>query len=396
MCFGSNLKGEDPTDRLNDNFNARPVEPKQQNTSSKMPRNEEYSAPSGPPPSHIKPTPAFSSNNPFANANSASDDYAPPPGPPPSHDDYAPPAGPPPSHEYAPPPGPPPAQQPYHDWQTAVPDTSLLPPPPSLGNQRSVANNATEQQAEQGEAWCYSNPLLHPTPLTSAAIHALQQGEIGVIKPRSYIGALDRPRPGVWAGKTKASCPDSCITSSLPLYSVHAHSPLNTGVPKTIYYEVRLDKKNKSEITLAMGFGAPPYPTFRLPGWHRGCLAIHGDDGSKYINDRWGGKDFTTVFKPGETLGIGMTLSRRDMDAPPAYSDGPAQTTATTPINVEIFFTRDGRKTGGWNLHEEGDAEEDLPVTGLEGLHDLFAAVGVFQNVEFDIVFNEGEWLYHP
>lgn len=152
------------------------------------------------------------------------------------------------------------------------------------------------------------------------------------------------------------------------------------------------------EVSLAMGFAASPYPTFRLPGWHRGCLAVHGDDGSKYINDRWGGKDFTSPFKAGETLGIGMTISKRDLTAPPAYSDGPsqAQTEATTPINVEIFFTRDGRKTGGWNLHEEGDAVEDLPVTGLEGMHDLYAAVGTFENVEFEIVFNQGEWMYRP
>jgi hypothetical protein len=234
--------------------------------------------------------------------------------------------------------------------------------------------------------------------MSQAALLALECGEVGVIKPRSYIGVLDRPRSGVWAGKTKASCPDSCITSSIPLYSVIAHSPLNTGSSKTIYYEVRVNKRNRREISLAMGFAAPPYPTFRLPGWHRGCLAVHGDDGSKYINDRWGGKDFTTPFQAGETLGIGMTLSKRDQNAPPAYSDGPtpAQTMATTPINVEIFFTRDGRKTGGWNLHEEGDAEQDLPVTGLEGLNDLFAAVGTFENVDFEIVFNEGEWLYHP
>lgn len=406
MCFG-NLKGEDPSNRLDPHLNYRPIESKQQPTSSKMPKREEYTPPPGPPPSHIYTTPAFSSNNPFAGQ---ANEYTPPSGPPPSHSEYTAPSGPPPSHnefspppgsppshsEYQAPPGPPPTQQPYHDWQTAVPDTSLLPPPPSLGNQRSSANNATEQQAEQGEAWCQANPLTSPISLPTEALTAIQRGEIGVMKPRSYQGSLDPLRPGVWVGKTRASCPDSCISSSLPLYSVDAHSPLLTEISKTIYYEVRIDKKNRREVSLAMGFGAPPYPTFRLPGWHRGCLAVHGDDGSKYINDRWGGKDFTSVFQPGETLGIGMTFSRRDLDAPPAYLDGPAKTTATTPINVEIFFTRDGRKTGGWNLHEEGDAEEDLPVTGLEGLNDLFATIGVFDSVQFELVFNEGEWMYHP
>jgi hypothetical protein len=371
MCFGNRTKKEDPSSRLD---NSRPVQPEYSATTSTMPKKEAYSPPPGPPPSQ--------SNNP-------------PPDPPPSHSEYIPPAGPPPSHtDYAPPLGPPPSQAPYHDWQTAVPDTSLLPPPPSVGNQQSCTNNATEIQAEQGESWCQANPLLGPVYLPQEALFALHKGEVGVIKPRTYAGLLDRPRPGVWAGKTKSNCPDSCITSTIPLYSVYAHSPVHTGQKKTIYYEIRISKRNRKEISLALGFSGPPYPTFRLPGWHRGSLAVHGDDGSKFINDRWGGKDFTAPFKPGETLGIGMSFEKRDLSALPSY--GQAQTEAQTPINVEIFLTRDGRVAGSWNLHEEGDSVEDLPVTGLEGYHDLSATVGCFEGVEFEIVFSEGEWMFHP
>jgi len=308
---------------------------------------------------------------------------------------YAPPAGPPPNrNEYISPPGPPPSYQPQHDWQTAVPDTSLLPPPPSFfsGNQRSSTNNATEREAEQGEEWCRRNPMTGPITFPQAALEALAQGHIGVITPRSYQGTLERPRPGVWAGKSRSSCPDSCITSTIPLYSVMAHSPLRTNQSKTIYYEAKIAERNRREVSLAMGFTATPYPTFRLPGWHRGCLAVHGDDGSKYINDRWGGKNFTKPFKPGDTLGMGMIFTARDLNAPPAY--GVAQTEVQTPINVEIFFTRNGKKDGGWNLHEEGDAEEDLPVTGLEGFNDIYAAVGTFENVEFEILFNPSDWSF--
>jgi hypothetical protein len=174
-----------------------------------------------------------------------------------------------------------------------------------------------------------------------------------------------------------------------------AHSPLRTGREKTVYYEVRINKRNRREVLLALGFAAPPYPTFRLPGWHRGCLAVHGDDGSKYINDRWGGKDFTTPFSPGETIGIGMRFSERDLEAPPTYCGAP-KTEARTPLDVEIFLTRDGKVAGSWNLHEEGDSVEDLPVDGLEGYNDLFAAVGTFEGVGFEIVFAEGEWMYRP
>lgn len=328
------------------------------------------------------------------------EEYAPPPGPPPSHsmsNNYTPLPGPPPNrNEYAPPSGPPPSYQPQHDWQTAVPDTSLLPPPPSFfsGNQRSSTNNATEGEAEQGEAWCARNHMTGSITFPEAALEALTQGHIGVITPRSYQGILQRPRPGVWAGKSRSTCPDSCITSTIPLYSVMAHSPLRTKQSKTIYYEVRIAKENRSEVSLAMGFAAAPYPTFRLPGWHRGSLAVHGDDGSRYINDTWGGKDFTKPFNRGDTLGIGMTFTARDLNAPPAY--GVAQTESQTPINVEIFFTRNGKIDGGWNLHEEGDALQDRSVTGLEGFNDIYAVIGVFEKVEFEILFDPSPWSFRP
>lgn len=87
-----------------------------------------------------------------------------------------------------------------------------------------------------------------------------------------------------------------------------------------------------------------------------------------------------------------MIFTARDLNAPPSY--GVVQTEAQTPINVEIFFTRNGERESGWNLHEEGDAQQDLPVTGLEGFNDIYAAVGTFEQVEFEILFNPSDWSY--
>jgi hypothetical protein len=36
---------------------------------------------------------------------------------------------------------------------------------------------------------------------------------------------------------------------------------------------------------------------------------VHGDDGRRFVNDTWGGKDFTAKFVEGETVGIGMEFS---------------------------------------------------------------------------------------
>ncbi|KAK1777954.1 hypothetical protein QBC45DRAFT_175991 [Copromyces sp. CBS 386.78] len=363
--------------------------------SHQPPMSEEYGAPPpGPPPSHRQ----------------HQDDFAPPPGPPPSHhqhhqDDYvAPPPGPPPSHlqrqdDYTqPPPGPPPSQaKKQHDWESFVPDTALFPPPPAFftGYDRSHTTNATEEEANAGEAWCAQNPLTAPMDLDPVALDALRTHNIRLMSSPQFRGKLDWVSAGVWKGRTEKAAGDACIISYPPLYCVKYDSPLIPSAPsraKTIYYEVSIPRAgsnnpflgamgggNNDDITLALGFTALPYPAFRMPGWHRGSLAVHGDDGHKYINDRWGGKDFTRPFRRGETYGIGMTF-----------------TNAGGKLDVNVFFTREGRITEQWDLHEEADSEQDLPVTGLEGFHDLSCAIGTFSAVEFEAVFEPGRWKFRP
>lgn len=377
------------------------------------PNDDDFAPPPGPPPSH-RP---LMNNDDFApppgpppSHRQHQDDYAPPPGPPPSHqqhhqhqqDDYAPPPGPPPSHprqdDYTqPPPGPPPSQSKpkQHDWESFVPDTALFPPPPAFftGYDRSHTTNATEEEANAGEAWCVQNPLTAPMDLDPVALDALRTHNIRLMSSPQFRGKLDWVSAGVWKGKTEKAAGDACIISYPPLYCVKYDSPLipanQARGPKTIYYEVsipRLGSNNpfldsmgggNEEITLALGFTALPYPAFRMPGWHRGSLAVHGDDGHKYVNDRWGGKDFTRPFRRGETYGIGMTF-----------------TNTGERLDVNVFFTREGRITEQWDLHEEGDAEQDLPVTGLEGFHDLSCAIGIFSAVEFEAVFEPGRWKF--
>jgi hypothetical protein len=159
-----------------------------------------------------------------------------------------------------------------------------------------------------------------------------------------------------------------------------------TTIPhsKTIYYEVHLSPASRhnpspGDLCLALGFTALPYPSFRMPGWHRGSLAVHGDDGHRFVNDRWGGKDFTAPFAPGDRLGLGMTFFEKG-----------------GRLETEVFFTRQGREVGRWDLHEETDAEGDLPVTGLEGYHDLSCAVGTCGRTEFEVVLDPGKWLFRP
>lgn len=266
-----------------------------------------------------------------------------------------------------------------------VPDTSLFPPPPDIfsGWDRSPATNATEAEAEAGERWCAAHPLSPPLTFEPAVLEGRKVGNVRLMIPDGtgvYRGTLDWVGRGVWKGKTDRKGGDSCLIGFPPLYAVRRDSPLMDGRGKrTVYYEVRLGNDNeKSEIGFAVGYAALPYPGFRMPGWHRGSLAVHADDGHKYINDRWGGKDFTEPMKRGETYGLGLVFTAREGGR----------------METEVFYTRQGREVGRWNLHEETDAEQDLPVTGLEGYHDMSCAVGTFGDVSFEVIFDPAKWLY--
>jgi len=111
---------------------------------------------------------------------------------------------------------------------------------------------------------------------------------------------------GTWRGSTRSGSSDSCLLTSFPLYFACADSPLGIGTSKTIHFEIKIRSfshgRGGDDNSIALGYTGVPYPTWRMPGWQRGSLAVHGDDGRKYINDSWGGKDFTSSFKEGETL----------------------------------------------------------------------------------------------
>jgi hypothetical protein len=172
-------------------------------------------------------------------------------------------------------------------------------------------------------------------------------------------------------------------------------SPLVTGRSKTLYFEVKLIRLhagiNNETSGFAIGFAAQPYPSWRSPGWERGSVGVFSDDGCRFVNDSWGGREFTTAFHEGETVGLGMTFS-----PPNAESFHESQLTGKSPtLPVEVVLTRNGKKAGSWDLHEEVD-EESGGVEGLEGDYDLYGAVGLFGGVEFEVCFDRSRWLWVP
>ena len=323
------------------------------------------------------------------------DKYAAPPGLPPSKSHRQ-------QETFAPPPGPPPKRKPpesksdpppYHDW-TSIPDTALLPPPPVIHHETSPTANASKTEAERAHAWCRANQLAPPVNLTPTAQQARQNCQFLINRVREFTGAIYPGRtPGTYRIKAGEQCSDCILVTALPAYAASLDSPLVTEVTKTVYFEVRVERmgtgSSAGDSGIALGFVAQPYPTWRLPGWERGSLGLHGDDGRRYVNDSYGGKDFTESFRNGETVGIGMRFSIPDQ--PPQYGSSQIQ------LQVEVFFTRNGKKEGSWDVHEEKDQDDESgDLQGLVGLHDLYPSVGMFGGSDFQLVLNSREWKFRP
>jgi hypothetical protein len=253
-------------------------------------------------------------------------------------------------------------------------------------------------QGDRAFAWTKANPLWSPQPLTPQTHAAIQNAQLALLKAPSYIGdVLPQQQAGHWKCRTHANCQDSSLLTNLPIYSVFWDSPLNTRNPKTLYFELRILSIGRggfslaeAEAGIAVGYVAPPYPTFRLPGWQRGSLGVHGDDGRKYVNDTWGGIDFTNAFAPGETVGIGMTFSTPRN--PPSYE----QSQQGRILDIEVFFTRNGKKEKSWDGNDELDERSEGGTMGIRGECDLFPAIGVFGGVDFEVFFHPSQWLYKP
>jgi hypothetical protein len=169
------------------------------------------------------------------------------------------------------------------------------------------------------------------------------------------------------------------VLSSIPLYFAAVDHPGFTGRQKTIYFEIVIKSIGNANSGIAIGFSAKPYPPWRLPGWHRSSIGVHGDDGRRFVNDSWGGRDFVPAFRRGETVGLGMTFTAQVADP----ERGTVKTTA--------FLTRNGQrdKSWEWDIDEERD-ERDEGVEGLMGEGDLYPSIGMFGGVQFGVIFGDG------
>ncbi|KAJ5201573.1 uncharacterized protein N7498_006236 [Penicillium cinerascens] len=282
---------------------------------------------------------------------------------------------------------------PYHNWQEAVPDTSTFPPPPISGYYCSGAGNASSDDAQRAHDFCDNTPLWIPERPSPAVYSSVCEYDIRPVQQSEFVGELAPSARGRWQGRTVDRNGDCVALTHLPLYFAAEDSPFIREKRKMIYFEVKLlglrAGPGNDSSGFSIGFAAGPYPSWRSPGWERGSLGVFSDDGCRFVNDSWGGRDFTAPIHAGETVGLGMffTLPENPLAMADALFEGRKK------CKVEVFFTRNGQRAGGWSLHEETD-EESGGIEGLEGDFDLYGAIGLFGGVDFESYFDPAAWLW--
>lgn len=289
---------------------------------------------------------------------------------------------------------------PYHNWQETVPDTSTFPPPPVTGYYCSGTGNASSDDAQRAHDFCDNTPLWVPVRPPPALYSSVQGSNVNLVWPQDVRrnGDLSQVTRGRWRGRTFDRNGDCLALTHLPLYFAAEDSPFVREKSKRIYFEVKLVGLRAGPATgaadssgLAIGFAAGPYPSWRSPGWERGSLGVFSDDGCRFVNDSWGGREFTAPINVGETVGLGMDFSLPNDTL--AMAD--AMFEGTKKCKVQVFFTRSGSPAGGWDLHEETD-QESGGIEGLEGDYDLYGAIGLFGGVDFEVCFDPAGWLWRP
>lgn len=233
---------------------------------------------------------------------------------------------------------------PYHNWQDAVPDTATFPPPPITGYLISGTGNASEDDAQKAHDFCDNVPLWLPTQPSNAVYSDVEAHDLRPVHPRELRGQVTATARGRWSGRSADRNGDCVIMTQLPMYFPTMDSPFVREQRKTIYFEVRVlafraGPAGNGDSGISIGFAAQPYPSWRSPGWERGGLGVFSDDGCRFVNDSFGGREFTTAFRVGETVGIGMVFS-----LPEDLNIGAGDKKKT--CKVEIFFTRNGQRAG--------------------------------------------------
>ncbi|KAF7729744.1 Rsp5p-dependent ubiquitination, sorting of cargo proteins at the multivesicular body [Apophysomyces ossiformis] len=148
---------------------------------------------------------------------------------------------------------------------------------------RRVSSWQNKHPPNTGDRWP-SDPLLI-AERGVAAWTFMENEYTGDEEEDSNVAVIDRTTLMFATGK-------GCALTNLPI-------PV---AQECVYWEVKV-LEMQDEVRLAIGLATKPYPTWRLPGWHRHSVAYHSHNGAVYVSDPFVGSAYGPPFKQGDVVG---------------------------------------------------------------------------------------------
>jgi hypothetical protein len=214
--------------------------------------------------------------------------------------------------------------------------------------------------------------------------------------PEALVGKIWQPRPSPgWRIETKPRDLELCIPTTLPAYSAFLHSPLATKHSRMVYVEAENRPRHGEDgiECLMLGFVAGGDRVLKMPGYERWSIGVQCFDGRLYLNGSFADTIMTRGFKPGQRIGIGLTFAIGDHGGRQTQDNVGTGVTSSS-IVVEVFVTSDGETIWSREMHELLKRHEGLSDQGLEGWHDLYAAVGTMGEANVDVLLEKKDWKY--
>jgi hypothetical protein len=144
---------------------------------------------------------------------------------------------------------------------------------------------------------------------------------------------------------------------------------------------------------LMLGFVAGGDRVLKMPGHERWSIGVQCFDGRLYLNGSVADIVTTRGFKPGQRIGIGLTFAVGDNEGRQTPDTVGTGVTSSSTI-AEVFVTSDGEKIWSRGMRELLERHEGLSDQGLEGRHDLYAAVGTKGEASVDVLLEKKHWRY--
>jgi hypothetical protein len=162
-----------------------------------------------------------------------------------------------------------------------------------------------------------------------------------------------------------------------------------------VYVEVENRPRHGEDAIecLMLGFVAGGDRVSKMPGKEQWSIGVQCFDGMLYLNGSVADTIMTRGFKPGQRIGIGLDFAVGDYGG--RQTEDNVSTGATSSsIVVEVFVTSDGERIWSRRMHELLKRHEGLSDKGLEGRHDLYAAVGTMGEANVDVSLEKEHWKY--